>query len=228
MQSMKLSPSSRSPAQAIRRGLASVCAGAMLVCAAGFGFVPPTSGMAPDELTPPSLIVGLAGDTVRLEGDLADGTAERLSHLLAAHPGVRVLSLSSDGGLVDEAREIGRLARERRLTTYVPDSCVSACTLAFVYGSERLAAPGAKLGFHAPYVTDEAGAASQLDGAEERAAYEDAGIDGEFAAEAIRVASTEIWYPDAARLLAARVVTRFLGPAESGPGSRPSRVAGVR
>ena len=52
---------------------------------------------------------------------------------------IRTVVLDSDGGLVDEAIEIGRIIRERHLDTAVPpsSSCVSACVLVWAAGQRR-------------------------------------------------------------------------------------------
>ncbi len=63
--------------------------------------------------------------------------------------------LSSDGGDVFAAIEIGRLIRAGSMSTtvHVDDRCVSACVFAYAGGVLRLAADG-RLGIHRPYNTD--------------------------------------------------------------------------
>lgn len=200
----------------------------------GLGAVLP--GLAPDPLpaapsdglVPASLTLAEDGRTVRLEGDLDEGVAERLAGLLAGHPGVRTLSLASEGGYVDAAEEIGAIVASRGLATYVSRLCVSACTLAFVRGRERLAARGARLGFHAPYVSDASGGERQVDASEELRSYAAAGIDPDFAAEALAVAPSELWFPGPERLAAARVVTVFVDDAGGLPGGSATVVASAR
>lgn len=163
-----------------------------------------TSALAVEPLV---LTVGSNGRDLRFYGDFGDGAAERVRAILATHPRIARVHLTSDGGLVDEARAVAGLIAERGLATYVPDTCVSACTLAFVAGRERYVMLGAKLGFHAPFETDDAGREIQVDGAEEARDYVAAGVSTEFVDVALRTPSTEIWYPDAKRLLGAGVVT---------------------
>lgn len=166
------------------------------------------TGAAP---TQTRIALGPFGRDVRLSGEIADGAAARLRALLDENPGVARIHLTSEGGLVDEAAALGDLVAARGLSTYVPDYCVSACTLAFVRGRERFLVTGGRLGFHAPYETGLFGQVFQADGEAARRAYVAAGVEAGFAAEAVAVAAEDLWVPEAARLLQARVVTQAVG-----------------
>ncbi|MGE7419021.1 hypothetical protein [Methylobacterium tarhaniae] len=163
---------------------------------------------------PARVTLGPGGRDVRLWGDLNDGTAARLRRLLDANPGVTRLHLTSDGGLVDEGVAIGDLVAERGLATYVPDYCVSACTLAFVRGRERLIVADSRLGFHAPYEPGLFGQMVQVDASDERGRYLAAGLEPTFVDQALATPSRDIWIPDPARLRAAGVVTGVVGPGD--------------
>jgi hypothetical protein len=163
---------------------------------------------APDAPAGPARVaLGPHGRDIRLAGELGEGTAERLRRLLAANPQVERLHLTSEGGLVEEGQAIGDLVAARGLATYVPDYCVSACTLAFVRGTRRFLVEGGRLGFHAPYEVGPSGRVVQVDGVPERAAYLAAGLDPAFVTQALATASDDLWVPDAHRLVAARAVT---------------------
>ena len=84
------------------------------------------------------IVLGPTGTDIRLSGDITEGAAIRLDALLAAHRNVTRIHLTSDGGLADEGQAIGDVIAAHHLTTFVPDFCVSACTLAFVRGQQRL------------------------------------------------------------------------------------------
>jgi hypothetical protein len=159
---------------------------------------------------PARVALGPHGRDIRLAGEIGEGTAERVGALLAAHPAVTRIHLTSEGGLVEEATALGDLIAAQGLSTYVPDYCVSACTLAFVRGSARYLVTNGRLGFHAPYDPGLFGQIVQADGAAERAAYVAAGIDPAFATEALAVASDSLWIPEPARLIRARVVTELV------------------
>ncbi|WP_375464953.1 hypothetical protein [uncultured Methylobacterium sp.] len=154
--------------------------------------------------------LGPGGRDLRVAGDLMEGVSARVASLLAAHPEVRRIHLTSDGGLVEEGLALGGLVADHGLATYVPDDCASACTLAFVRGSQRYLGTGGRLGFHAPYEAGLFGQAFAVDSGPERAAYRAAGIAADFTAEALAVSSDDIWIPDAARLLQAGVVTEIV------------------
>jgi hypothetical protein len=64
-----------------------------------------------------------------------------------------VVWLQSDGGSVVAGIEIGEIIRLKGFATFVPDRarCASACALAWLGGSPRYMAAGARIGFHAAY-----------------------------------------------------------------------------
>ena len=159
------------------------------------------------EGAPTRILLGPEGRDVRLSGELTEGAAERLAGLLDAHRAVERIHLTSEGGLVDEGAAIGALIAERGLVTYVPDYCVSACTLAFVRGHERLVRADARLGFHAPYETDPAGVEIAVDSAPERATYLAAGIGADFVDAALQVRPDDLMIPDPDALVKAGVAT---------------------
>lgn len=165
---------------------------------------------APDDIKPPEITLDAERGEIAIEGDLAEGTAKRLRVMLRARPNVRVLSLDSDGGLVDEAEQLGDIVAAHGLSTVVRDSCVSACTLVYVRGRERFAQEGARFGFHAPWVPAEGGKEEQVPSDDEKQAYLAAGIAGDFVTEALAVPSAQVWFPDGKRLVDARVVTAIL------------------
>ena len=176
---------------------------------AGIAAHPRLSDMAvvQAEAAPTRVALGSGGRDVRLAGELTEGVADRLARLLDEHPRVERIHLTSEGGLVDEGAAIGALVARHGLVTYVPDYCVSACTLAFVRGRERLVAEGARLGFHAPYETGPFGIEVAADSAPERAAYLAAGLEPAFVDAALKVRPDDLMIPDVARLVAARVAT---------------------
>jgi hypothetical protein len=183
---------------------------------------------------PARVTVGPGGRDLHLAGDLTAGVAARVAEILAAHPQVERIRLTSAGGLVEEGAAIGALVAARGLATYVPDACASACTLIFIRGRARYLAAGGRLGFHAPYEIGAHGRMRPVNSAPERAAYRAAGLPRAFVARALAVPPAGIWIPDAAELRAAGIVTeivgpdRFLDPARApepgASGSRTSRV----
>jgi hypothetical protein len=67
-----------------------------------------------------------------------------------------IVLLNSPGGSLGEGLAIGAIIRERGTTTAVsaPNSCYSACALAWLGGRLRLLADGADVGSHAAFIDD--------------------------------------------------------------------------
>jgi len=200
-----------------RRTGTAACALALALGAAGPAAAYPPKGREaassadrPD--VPARLTVGPGGRDLRLAGDLTEGMAVRVAAILAAHPQIARLHLTSDGGLVEEGAAIGALVAARGLSTYVPDACASACTLIFVRGRTRYLGTGGRLGFHAPYEIGAQGRMRPVDSAPERAAYRAAGLPAAFVARALAVPPAGIWIPTAGELRAAGIVTEVVGP----------------
>ena len=156
------------------------------------------------------IVIGPTGDDVRLSGDIREGAANLLESILTAHPAIERIHLTSEGGLADEGQALADVIAAHRLTTFVPDYCVSACTLAFVGGRERLLMDGARLGFHAPYQEGVLGQTFAGDAKEQRAAYINAGLSADFIDKALKVAPDDLWIPDRQQLLAAHVATGYV------------------
>jgi len=86
--------------------------------------------------------------TIEIIGPFGPGIAEKLRQVLTKHPDVEWVNLSSPGGAVTEGRRVRDLINSRHLNTYVRTVCVSACTLAFIGGAERVIHRDAVIGFH--------------------------------------------------------------------------------
>ncbi|MGH1573638.1 hypothetical protein ACRAWG_27020 [Methylobacterium sp. P31] len=199
-----------------RTGTAAVLALALgAACPAGAVPLPKSqtaSAAADGPDVPAHVTVGPGGRDLRLTGDLTAGVAARVAEILAAHPQIERIDLTSDGGLVEEGTAIGALVAARGLATYVPDACASACMLVFVRGRARYLGAGGRLGFHAPYAIGAHGRVRAVDPAPERAAYRAAGLSRAFVARALAVPPAGIWIPEPAELRAAGIVTEIVGP----------------
>ncbi len=209
----------RRPAERRLLGLASfglVAAGAAFVVA-GYADLSISLHELIDAPEPAGSVVALAPDgrEIRLDGDLDEGVTRDVAALLAAHPDISRIDLTSEGGLVDEGDALRQLIAAHGLATFVPDYCVSACTLAFLGGRERLLLKGARLGFHAPFEEGLMGEVFKSDSGAERAAYLDAGLPAAFVDRAFAVAPDDLWIPNEADLIGAHVVTGVVKTADS-------------
>jgi hypothetical protein len=154
------------------------------------------------------------GRTILFRGDITYGTAQELLRLIKANPGVREIHLTSNGGLVEPALLVANAIQLRRATTFVPTTCVSACTVLFLGGQQRYLAPGAALGFHRAWQST-----ATLDGsvqrvnAEVRARFAERGIADAFVDQAMATPGEQLWYPSPEELQAAGVIDGVSGAA---------------
>ncbi|KUO56360.1 MAG: hypothetical protein APF78_06470 [Sphingomonadales bacterium BRH_c3] len=92
-------------------------------------------------------------EAIIINGDIVAGDEERFRELSVKYPEA-VVALSSFGGALVPALEIGRMIRLRGYTTVVLDGevCVSSCALIWVAGERRILSEDALVGFHASYI----------------------------------------------------------------------------
>ncbi|WP_206151872.1 hypothetical protein, partial [Staphylococcus aureus] len=67
--------------------------------------------------------------------------------VLRASRQIRVVHLTSVGGRIGEGEKLYQLIKDNGLIAYVSGRCMSACTVAFAGGRERVLLKGATLGF---------------------------------------------------------------------------------
>lgn len=91
---------------------------------------------------------------VDIRGEIVAGDAKRFIEAVGSSTRVSTI-LRSDGGLLDEALQIGAEIRLRNFATMVPpdSDCHSACALIWVAGARRYMAQTSRIGFHAAYRT---------------------------------------------------------------------------
>lgn len=152
------------------------------------------------------------GSLVRIDGLFDPGVTRELRTMLAERPAIQGIVLKSNGGRVFEGRGIAKLIFDHELETHVDDFCRSACTIAYIAGSERSLREEARLGFHSydieavnnPFIDI---AAEQE---KDRAFFLGRGVSADFMTRAFATPHEEIWYPDTNTLLAANVVHRII------------------
>lgn len=107
-----------------------------------------------DRLNFSQLSVDGIGEVVLLSGGIEVGDAERFKNYLDTLSTVpQVVALHSPGGIVAEAKEIGRLIRERDLQTGVFSNafCLSSCPYILAAGTERTVSLRSVVGLHQHY-----------------------------------------------------------------------------
>ncbi|MEQ1943577.1 hypothetical protein ABMA32_14285 [Mesorhizobium sp. VNQ89] len=115
---------------------------------------------AGDELLNQPMTFTLASRGVLLaEGTIDSGAVSRLAAELEARGEyVRVVSLNSPGGALEDAMAMAKLIRDKGVSTEVVDGalCASSCPLVLAGGLERTVAPKAAVGVHQFYVATKA------------------------------------------------------------------------
>lgn len=151
-----------------------------------------------------------SGEVTRLQvaGDLGVGSTRALMKALAQHPQVRVLEITSAGGLVTEGHGMARVALQRALNTQATGACASACTLVFVAGDRRLLTPQATLGFQRSHRLGEA-FSTRWSSVDHFVAnfYRTRGVPEDFIQRALGTPGWDLWEPGHERLINAGVAT---------------------
>lgn len=114
----------------------------------------PTVSTPQAALEAPLEIALEGGGNLHLTGTIGAGAAVRFAEEIAQRGEyVKTVVLNSPGGSVADALEMGRLIREKGLSTQVDSGtlCASSCPLVFAGGVERRAGRQAAIGVHQIY-----------------------------------------------------------------------------
>ncbi|MDF3931350.1 ATP-dependent Clp protease proteolytic subunit [Pseudomonas citronellolis] len=156
---------------------------------------------------PPYRLSLMRDDTeLELAGGISFGTFAALQKSLDEHPDVRIIHLNSSGGLVKEAMSIADLIRSRELTTYTSGDCISACTLAFLAGQERLLGEKGRIGFHSPSLVGSNQPNFDLNAVFSQA-LKSRGASPVFIFKAMTTPPDKLWFPDNAELKREYIIT---------------------
>lgn len=162
------------------------------------------------------------GQMLEFSGGITFGVAGELNGFLQAMGNVRTVKLNSTGGRILEAQRMSDLIRAKGLTTLVEKDCMSACTIVFLGGKERVVWPAARIGFHQPAFRGMTAASRRAAIATEMARLQGFGLSKSFAERANAATPSGMWFPDKDELVREKVVTRVLPPpvvAKPAPGS---------
>lgn len=146
---------------------------------------------------------------------------DALSHYLNEDPAIRTVVLNSTGGSTETGRSMAHIIVKFGLDTEVVGRCLSACTLIFMGGKQRILPKGSVLGFHRSYVEvinlgngkkSKSLVADEYDrGLDETLAnvtfMVERGVDIRFTLKALRYEPADMWLPSRAELTAAGVLT---------------------
>jgi hypothetical protein len=152
------------------------------------------------------------GQMLEFSGGITFGVANELSGFLQAMGNVRTVKLNSMGGRILEAQRMSDLIRARGLTTFVAQDCMSACTIVFLGGKERVVLPTARIGFHQPAFRGMTASSRRAAIATEEARLQRFGLSKAFADKANVATPSGMWFPDKDELVREKVVTRVMQP----------------
>jgi len=157
----------------------------------------------------PSYAVRVMNDGTEAEitGGIKYGLSADFAKLLQEYPSIRVVHLDSVGGRIGEGKKLNALIRAHRLDTYVEAKCMSACTLAFAAGRQRILRKGAVLGFHRGAFPGNR--SDDMGSGVEREIFAAAGFSKAFIDRALTTPNSDMWKPAATELMASRVVTKL-------------------
>jgi hypothetical protein len=159
--------------------------------------------MGDPDIPPYSIRVLNNGTEAEISGGIKFGLTSDFQKILDASRGIRVVHLDSIGGRIGEGKKLNALIKQRGLETYADVKCLSACTLGFVAGHQRVLKQGAQLGFHRASFAGE----DEIDGSIERTIYGATGISTAFIERVLATKNSEMWRPSERELLSAGVIT---------------------
>jgi hypothetical protein len=162
------------------------------------------------------------GQMLEFSGGITFGVANELNGFLQAMGGVRTVRLNSMGGRILEAQRMSNLIRAKGLTTFVAQDCMSACTIVFLGGKERVVLPAARIGFHQPAFRGMTATSRRAAISTEMARLQGFGLSKQFAEKANTATPSGMWFPDKDELVREKVVTRVMQPPPVKPAPSPA------
>lgn len=146
------------------------------------------------------------GKELELIGFIPFGTTESVREVVRRYPAVEVIHLNSKGGRVSEAVQLYEFIQQQQLDTYVASECSSACTLAFMGGTNRYLSKRGILGFHSASLPSPSNDNPAQLNDEFKRIYRQHGVSEQFIRQAVGVGGASMWYPGQLELIASRVV----------------------
>jgi hypothetical protein len=161
-----------------------------------------------EELNDLALSVSPDGTTLHIDGGYSMSSDQAVRRALEQNPKIREVVLAGPGGRIGAGAEIGRMIRNRKLATRVDTACASACTIAFLGGTDRSIAPSGKLGFHRASFPGMSADDMFEANRDMKRFLLSAGVAPDFAQRVLDTPGDSIWVPTPEELLAARVIKR--------------------
>lgn len=160
-----------------------------------------------DPLGQATLRVSSDGRRLHIEGPLGRGEAGRVQALLDSSPHLRLLTIESGAGRLDEALRIAGQVRTRGLATRATGLCSGVCPLVFLAGNKRQLLPGAQLGFHRVSAGGYNPPYQRLVNRDLAHQLAQAGLTPHLVTKALATPPSRLWMPGLDELSTARLVT---------------------
>lgn len=145
-------------------------------------------------------------------GGIGTNSAKEFQKVANANPKLSIIHLNNEGGLIQEAYEIYKFIQKKGYNTYTSTQCISACTIMYLGGKERLISKKGKLGFHSASVGDLDGGDYAFINDEIRGIYQESGISGTLISKALSTNANDILYPTHEELIASNAVDFVVDP----------------
>lgn len=149
-----------------------------------------------DPIGQAALSLSADGRSLRLDGTIGMGDADRLLRLLDSEPAraLRRVELVSPGGRLREAERMATALKTRGHEVRAVGTCASACTVVFLAGQTRQLAPGARLGFHRASTGTYNPVFEELANQQLAATYRDLGLPQTMIDRTLRTSSRSMWF----------------------------------
>ena len=105
-------------------------------------------GPRPDGIAGMAVTTAANAEAIEFSGGFDIGATAAMEAAMAAAPLARLVAFDSPGGRPLAAEGVAEVIRAHHLDTTVSRSCASACTIAYLAGTVRTAAPDARFLFH--------------------------------------------------------------------------------
>ncbi len=190
---------------------------------------PPVQPLTPEEvLRKPMTFSLVKGGVLHAEGTIDPGAAERFSREIEARGEyIKIVSLDSPGGSVDDALAMSKLIREKAIATNVGEKalCASSCPLVFAGGITRSAANNAVVGVHQVFnggidqgSPEQAMSSAQAITARVARHLDEMGIGAGLWIHALETPPNQLYYLSPAEMSEYRLTTDAIGVVGSGDG----------
>jgi len=133
--------------------------------------------------------------TLWVTGAIERGTAEDFIAALDRHPQVRTIGLVSPGGYVIEAQAMVKQVRARRLDTFAPERCISACVSLFAAGEQRWVSRHSSFGLHRSGHACFSDMGPSTGDLEDAVALREAGVTEAFIQQVLDTPYRSLWQP---------------------------------